>query len=85
MPTKRTAYQSRTDKELERAKLVKAVIRAMEKDGEIPIYQEEYDWFINLECRKNSQYDKFLLYILLVLYKRKLKYLDNLKNQCHLV
>lgn len=80
MPTKRTAYQSRADKELERAKLVKAVIRAMEKDGEIPIYQEEYDWFINLECRKNSQYDKFLLYILLVHYKRKLKYLDNLKN-----
>ena len=35
---------------------------------------------MNLECRKNSQYDKFLLYILLVLYKRKLKYLDNLKD-----
>lgn len=80
IPVKRTAYQSRADKELKKAELAEAVIEAMAKDAEIPIYQDEYDRFINLECRKNSQYDRFLLYILLVLYKRKLKYLDNLKN-----
>lgn len=80
IPVGRTAYQGRADKEIEKAKLVKAVIEAMAKEAEIPIYQDEYDWFINLECRKNSQYDKFLLYMLLVLYKRKLRYLDTLEK-----
>lgn len=76
----RMAYQNKADKEMEKARLVKAVIDEIAKEIEIPIYQDEYDWFINIECRKNSQYDKFLLYMLLVLYKRKLRYLDTLEK-----
>ncbi len=78
---KRMAYQNRVDKEEVRGKLVEQIKEEINRDYEVPIYQDEYEWFTNLQCRKNSQYDKYVLFILLVEYKKNLLRLDKSEDE----
>lgn len=78
---KKLAYQSRCEKN---RKIEEAVIKAdkeVDEKYQVVITENEFEYICSLHCRKNCQRDKYLLFLLLVLYKRKLKYLDSLKEQ----
>lgn len=77
---RRLAYQSNVEKEIEKGKLVNKAKEELDKSKEIPIYQHEFDWFTQIKTHEKSKYDKYLLYLLVVLYKRKLKYIRNLDD-----
>lgn len=78
---RRLAYQSRVDKELEIGKLVEQVKKELERNRKIDIYKEEFEWFTRIETKKDSQYDQYLLYLLLVVYKRKLNCMENISDE----
>lgn len=75
--TKKNAYIERAEREEKIAKMVKEMKDAQDKEYQVPIYQNEMDYILNMECRKNSQYDRYLLYLLIVNYKRKLLFIEH--------
>lgn len=78
---RRLAYQSAATKQLEKAKKVEAVKEEIAETYEVQITKAEYDYVMSIPCRRNSEKDRMLLYLLLVRYKRKLAYLDKIENQ----
>lgn len=78
---KRNAYKKSEEKENMINDMVKAVQKEMLDEYAVPIMDYEYSWISNLSCRKGCETDRYLLYLLLVLYKRKKKYLDGLEDQ----
>lgn len=76
IPVRRNRYQSRNDKEKVIEEKVAAVVEETQKSAEIQIYQSDYDFITNLKCRKRCEHDKYVLFILIVLLKRNLLYLE---------
>lgn len=77
---KKTAYQSRENRELKIEQETAEIADKLKREGQVNIYQNEYDWINSLKCRKRCEHDKYILFILIVLYKRKLAYLDTLSS-----
>lgn len=61
--------------------MVESVQKDLFEENKVPIMDYEYSWISNLPCRKGSESDRYLLYLLLVLYKRKKKSLDGIEDQ----
>ncbi len=78
---KRNAYKKVDKREKEINDLVELVQKESLDKCKVPISDCEYRWINGLPCRKGCETDRYLLYVLLVLYKRKRKYLDGLENQ----
>lgn len=78
---KKNAYKKSDQREIEINDMVESVQNEMSEEKKVPIMDYEYSWITNLSCRKGSESDRYLLYLLLVLYKRKKKYLDGLEDQ----
>lgn len=79
--TKKLAYQSRSELELSIENDIAEIAKELEESNDVNIYQEECDWFCGMECRIGSEHDRYLLYLLIVLYKRKLTYIQNLNEE----
>lgn len=77
---KRNAYKKADQRASEVEDMVEAVQRNMLSKKKVPITYSEYSWIRNLPCRKGCETDRHLLYLLLVLHKRKMKILDGLEN-----
>lgn len=75
---KKIAYQSRGNRELKIEQETAEIADKLKQEVQVNIYRNEFDWINNLKCRKRCEHDKYILFILIVLYKRKLAYLDNL-------
>lgn len=78
---KRNAYQSAETKQLEKARKAEEVAKEISKTYDINITKAEMEYVLSIPCRKNSENDRYLLYMLLVEYKRKLAFLERLENQ----
>lgn len=76
----RNAYQSRDEREKQAEKNIAEQIDLCKKENEIEITLNEYKYISELPHRKGCERDVWLLFLLLVLYKRKLKYLEDKKN-----
>lgn len=75
VPVKRLAYQSRSEREQQ---IEEEISRLEEKNraiSNVNITENEYSFITSLKCRKGCERDVWLLYLILVLYKRKLEYL----------
>lgn len=73
----RMAYQKKADKELKNGEKVKQAKEELQKEYVVPIHKAEFEWIKNTQHRKNSKWDFHLMFILYVLYKRKLKYYES--------
>lgn len=78
---KKNAYKKSDQREKEINDMVESVQKDLSEKDKVPIMDYEYSWISNLPCRKGSESDRYLLYLLLVLYKRKQKYLDEIEDQ----
>lgn len=78
---KKNAYKKSDQREKEINDMVESVQKEMFEKKRVSIMDYEYTWINNLPCRKGSESDRYLLYLLLVLYKRKKKYIDELEDQ----
>lgn len=78
---KKNAYKKSDQREKEINDMVESVQEEMFEKKKVSIMDYEYSWINNLLCRKGSESDRYLLYLLLVLYKRKKKYIDGLEDQ----
>lgn len=78
---KRNAYKKFNEREEEIQEIIESVQNEMTDEYKIPIMDYEYSWISNLSCRKGCESDRYLLYLLLVLHKRKQKYLSELQDQ----
>ena len=78
---KKNAYKKLDQREKEINDMVESVQEEMFEKKKVSIMDYEYSWINNLLCRKGSESDRYLLYLLLVLYKRKKKYIDGLEDQ----
>lgn len=78
---KRNAYKKFNEREEEIQEIIESVQNEMADEYKIPIMDYEYSWISNLSCRKGCESDRYLLYLLLVLHKRKQKYLSKLQGQ----
>lgn len=76
----RNAYQSRDEREKQAEKDIAEQVDLCKKEKEIEITLNEYKYISELPHRKGCERDIWLLFLLLVLYKRKLKYLEDKKN-----
>lgn len=78
---KKQAYQNADA----RAKKIEARVEEAKKElSEVyktPITKAELEYTDSLHCRKNCERDRYLLYLLLVLYKRKQQYLLTIEDQ----
>ena len=81
LPCKKLAYRGRSEQEKKIEKEVAEIAESLETEGNIDIYENEYDWFRNLKCRKGSERDRYILFLLIVLYKRRLKYIQIKENE----
>ena len=79
--TKRNAYKKSDNREEEINEMVENVRKEMQDENKVSIMDYEYSWISNLPCRKGCDADRYLLYLLLVLYKRKQKYLSKVEDQ----
>lgn len=77
---KKTAYQTRGKRELKIEQETEEIVKVSDQEKEVQIYPNEYEWFNNLKCRKQCEHDKYVLYLLIVLFKRKLAYLKTLSS-----
>lgn len=78
---KRNAYKKSEQLEKEIAEMIEAVQQERKNTYCVPIMDYEFEWIMGLSCRKGCERDQYLLYLLLVQYKREMKYLDGLDNQ----
>ena len=78
---KRNAYKKSEQLEREIAEMVEAVQQERKNTYCVPIMDYEFEWIRGLSCRKGCERDQYLLYLLLVQYKREMKFLDGLENQ----
>jgi len=78
---KRNVYKKFNKREEEIQEMIESVQNEMTDEYKIPIMDFEYSWISNLSCRKGCENDRYLLYLLLVLHKRKQKYLSKMQNQ----
>lgn len=78
---KRNAYKKSNQRAEEIDCMVEDVQKDMTDEKKVVILDYEYAWINNLPCRKGCETDRYLLYLLIVLYKRKQKFLDELENQ----
>lgn len=78
---RKLAYQSAETKQREKAKKAEKVEREISKTYEVKVTKAEYDYVMSIPCRKNSEKDRLLLYLLLVEYKRKLAWLNTVDDQ----
>lgn len=69
-PLKRKAYQTSQEKTEEIVKRIEQIKKKQEELVAVPIAKNIYDSIFNMECKKNCQKDRELLYILYVLYQR---------------
>lgn len=70
LPLKRKAYQTSQEKTEEIVKRIEQIKKKQEELVAVPIAKNIYDSIFNMECKKNCQKDRELLYILYVLYQR---------------
>ena len=70
LPLKRKAYQTSQEKAEEIVKRIEKIRKRQEDLAAVPITKSIYDFIFNIECKKNCQKDRELLYILYVLYQR---------------
>ncbi len=77
---RRNAYHNKKELKEEIKSLVKEVEEELLNENKITIMDYEYTWISELSCKKGSEHDRYLLYLLLVMYKRKLKYLDGVED-----
>ena len=73
LPLKRKAYQTSREKTEEIAKRIEQIKKIQEELIEVPIVKSVYDSIFSMECKKNCQRDRELLYVLYVLYRRYVK------------
>ena len=78
---KRNAYKSSDKREKEINEMVEDTQKEMQDRSKVHIMNYEYSWINNLPCRKGCETDRYLLYLLLVLYKRKQKILSKVEDQ----
>lgn len=78
---KRNAYKKSEQLEKEIVEMVEAVQQEKKDKYCVPIMDYEFEWIRELPCRKGCERDRYLLYLLLVQYKREMKYLDSLEDQ----
>ncbi len=78
---KRNAYKKAKHLEEEIVEMVEAVQQEMIDTYRVSIMDYEFEWIKQLPCRKGCERDRYLLYLLLVQYKREMKYLDSLEDQ----
>ena len=81
IPVKKIAYRKRTERDEIIEKSAEVVHKIVNSEPLINITQSELDWVMNLECRKGCETDRYLLFCLLVLHKRKKKYLEELRSE----
>lgn len=79
--TKRNAYKTSCNREKEINEMVEDTQKEMQDRSKVSIMDYEYSWINNLPCRKGCESDRYLLYLLLVLYKRKQKNLSEVEDQ----
>lgn len=78
---KKSAYQTRSKRELKIEEEIAELTKKSDQEKQVNIYQNECDWIDNLKCRKRCEHDKYILYLLIVLFKRNLAYLDTLNPE----
>lgn len=78
---KRNAYKKSGSREEEINEMADDIRKEMQDESKVSIMDYEYSWINNLPCRKGCETDRYLLYLLLVLYKRKQKNLSKVENQ----
>lgn len=78
---KRNAYQSAETKQLKNAMKAEEVAKEISEMYTVDITKAELDYVLSIPCRKNSEKDRYLLYMLLVEYKRKLAFLAKVDSQ----
>ena len=78
---KRNAYKKSDELEKEISEMVEAVRQENNEVYCVPIMDYEFEWIKELSCKKSSERDRYLLFLLLVQYKREMKYLDSLEDQ----
>ncbi len=78
---KRNAYQSAENKQLKNAMKAEEVAKEISEMYKVDITRAELDYVLSIPCRKNSEKDRYLLYMLLVEYKRKLIFLSTVEDQ----
>lgn len=78
---KKMAYQTKQERAKKIANLVAEAEQELKENGSVSIHEQEYKWISNLKCRKGCEKDKYLLYALLVLFKRKLQWLDAIDDK----
>ena len=78
---KRNAYKKSDELEKKIIEMVEAVRQEKNEVYCVPIKDYEFEWIKELSCREGSERDRYLLFLLLVQYKREMKYLDSLEDQ----
>ena len=76
----RNAYQSRDEREKQKEKEIAEQIDLCKKEKKVEITKDEYKYISELSHRKGCERDSWLIYLLLVLHKRKRKYLEDGKD-----
>lgn len=82
---KRMAYQSRNKKERELENAITEVMKEVEEERKVTIYHYDLDWINSFSYRKNSPNDRYILFILLVLYKRATAKMSDLGKEPYAV